>query len=320
MKKIIVLGMLLVLVATGCSLAKKEAKNELSIEDAKTKILTYINENLMQPGSAASIKEISEENGLYKMTVSLPNNQEVMAYATKDGKKFFPQAMDLDKNVDEQKEESAPEPSNDIVKKEKAEVELFVMSHCPYGTQIEKGILPVVAKLGDKIDFSLKFCDYAMHGEKELDEQLNQYCIQKEQEDKLTGYLQCFLADGDGEGCLKSSGIDTSKMKNCVAATEKEFKVKEKYKDQSTWVSGKYPSFDVFKDDNLKYGVKGSPTLIVNGSKASSGRDSASLLKVICSGFENPPAECNEVLSSASPAPGFGFENAGGANTNASCN
>ena len=36
-------------------------------------------------------------------------------------------------------------------KKEKPEVELFVMSHCPFGTQIEKGMLPVARLLGDKI-------------------------------------------------------------------------------------------------------------------------------------------------------------------------
>ena len=45
----------------------------------------------------------------------------------------------------------------------------------------------------------------------------------------------------------------------------------------------------------------------MNGAKVQSGRDSASLLKTICAGFEEAPAECNEVLSSASPSPGFGF-------------
>ncbi|MBU3941884.1 MAG: hypothetical protein KKF74_03150, partial [Nanoarchaeota archaeon] len=47
-------------------------------------------------------------------------------------------------------------------KKDKPEVELFVMSHCPYGTQIEKGMLPVARLLGDKIDFNIRFCSYAM--------------------------------------------------------------------------------------------------------------------------------------------------------------
>jgi len=49
------------------------------------------------------------------------------------------------------------------------------MSYCPYGTQIEKGILPVINALGNKIKFSLKFVDYAMHGKKEIDENSRQY-------------------------------------------------------------------------------------------------------------------------------------------------
>ncbi len=59
------------------------------------------------------------------------------------------------------------------------------MAYCPYGTQEEKGILPVVNTLNNKIDFKVKFCDYAMHGKQEIDEQLNQYCIETEQADKF---------------------------------------------------------------------------------------------------------------------------------------
>jgi len=58
-------------------------------------------------------------------------------------------------------------------------VELFVMSHCPYGLQVEKAILPAVKLLGDRIKFNVRFCNYAMHGKAEIDEELLQYCIQK---------------------------------------------------------------------------------------------------------------------------------------------
>ena len=60
---------------------------------------------------------------------------------------------------------------------ETVSVELFVMSHCPYGVQMEKGILPVLKLLDTRIDFSLKFVDYAMHGKTELDEQTRQYFL-----------------------------------------------------------------------------------------------------------------------------------------------
>lgn len=109
--------------------------------------------------------------------------------------------------------------------------------------------------------------------------------------------------------------IDAQMLPNLIiASADKEFKVKEKFKDQSTWVSGRFPAFDafdVFKADNEKYGVQGSPTLIINGQQIQTGRDSASLLSIICSAFNNQPAECQQQLSSAAPSPGFGSGTAG---------
>ena len=54
------------------------------------------------------------------------------------------------------------------------------MSHCPYGTQMEKALLPVIETLGaNNVNFELKFNTYAMHDKVELDEQLTQYCVKK---------------------------------------------------------------------------------------------------------------------------------------------
>jgi glutaredoxin len=318
MKKIFILSILLALVLAGCALGgKKEVV--LSVEEISKKAAEFINENLMQPGSTATVKDVVLENNLYKVTVSLPSGQEINSYMTKDGKKFFPQAFDVDKtdedgqNQTQTKNKAANQPAPaPAVKSDKPKVELFVMSHCPYGTQIEKGLLPVLETLGDKIDFELKFCDYAMHGEKELDEELQQYCVQKEAPDKLISYLKCFLKDGDfSDGCFKETGIDKSKIDSCVAVADKQFKVKENFKDQSTY-KGRFPTFNIYKSDVTKYGVGGSPTLVINGKKTSSARDSASLLKTICASFNNPPEECSKQLSSDSPSPGFGFS-AGGA-------
>ncbi len=322
MKKLIIAGLLLVaLTATGCDIQKKQSS--LSIEDAKVLAQDFINNNLMQPGSTVSIKEVIEDNGMYKVTVNLPNDQEIVSYMTKDGKKFFPQVMDIEPKTEEaaaddtQAKKQTPPPTN-APKQEKPNVELFVMSHCPYGTQIEKGILPVLDTLGDKIDFELKFCDYIMHGKKEIDEQLVQYCVQKEEPNKFSDYLTCFLEEGNGDDCLTKTKINTGKIDSCVASTDKTYNVSKNFEDKSTY-KGRFPTFDVYKEDNEKYGVGGSPTLVINGATIRSGRDSATLLASICSGFENPPAECNEELSSASPSPGFGFGTASGGGSAASC-
>ncbi len=222
--------------------------------------------------------------------------------------------------VEDVKTASNPEPTIDNVakKSDKPVVELFVMSHCPYGTQIEKGILPVAKALGDKINFQIKFTDYAMHGEKELREQLNQYCIQKEQPKKLFAYLDAFLKSGDSDASINESGIDKNKLVACVAKTDKEFKVLENFNNKVGF-KGSYPGFEIFKADNAKYGVAGSPTLVINGVQSESGRDSKSLLKSICSAFNDQPKECSTQLSGDAPAPGFGAGNAPSGGSGSGC-
>jgi len=144
-----------------------------------------------------------------------------------------------------------------------------------------------------------------MHGEKELTENLTQYCIQKEQLSKLSSYLTCFLESSESASCLDSSKVDKTKLASCVTKTDKNFKVTSNFTDKIGY-QGSYPGFDVDKTANDKYNVGGSPTLIINGEEISSARDSASLLATICSAFNTAPKECETVLSSASPAPGFG--------------
>lgn len=302
----------------------------LSAEDevAKNKIEAFINENLMSSGATVTIKDFafSKEDRLYKMTVDVGNGQEIESCLTKDEKLFFPQVIDIEKMKQEKleaEEKAKAEKEKELAemgKSDKPKVELFVMSHCPFGTQAEKGMLPVLKALGDKIDFELKFCTYAMHGEKELQEQLNQYCIQKESPEKLNDYLNCFLEEDEDDEedekkrvreCIANVGISSSKLASCVAATDKEYKVMENFKNKDTWFNGRFPIFDVHKEDNEKYGITGSPGLVINGKKVSSERDSKSLLEAICAGFNDRPEECDADLSSVTPSAGFGFSEAG---------
>lgn len=323
-KIVIILAVLVVLGGASYKfLGDKTAGSILSPEEAKAKAVEFINGNLVQAGTEVEVKEIVEEQGLYKITVNV-GGTDYDSYLTKDGGKFFPQVLDMNAeatatNTDDTAAVADQTPAV-VTKSDKPKVELFVMSECPYGTQIEKGILPVVEALGNKIDFTLKFCDYAMHGEKELKEQLAQYCIQKEQADKFKSYLTCYLEAGDSASCVTKAGVDKAKMDTCVSATDKQFKVTEKFNDKTTWSNGQFPVFDVYKAENDTYGVQGSPTLVVNGAQASSGRDSASLLKVICSAFNTEPEECKKELSSTAPSAGFGTGAAPAGSAAATCN
>lgn len=208
-------------------------------------------------------------------------------------------------------------------KKKVPKVELFVMSHCPYGTQMEKGLLPVAKLLGDKADIKIKFVDYSMHGMKELKEELNQLCIQQDYKDKYLDYLECFLGTtagdaSEGEACMQKLGISKTKISSCAKDMDSKYGIMKAYNDKSTWL-GNYPSFSVYDADNKKYGVRGSPTFIINGVQAKSGRDSKSILDAICLAFTDKPSECDTEVSSEAPAPGFGWKGTGNSGSTATC-
>jgi len=302
------------------SFSSSRVKN-LNESAAKEKAVAFVNSYLMADGSKASIVEITKEYGLYKLKVDITSNI-VESYMTRDGKLFFPQALNIDEingQTGTGNNSAAAAPSAEVsVKSDKPAIELFVMSHCPFGTQMEKGIIPAIEALGNSVDFKIKFNSYAMHGEKELQEQLNQYCIMKQQPNLYYSYLKCFLAGGESEPCLTSAKIDKGNLSTCVESTDKEYKVMDNFKNKVDY-QGTYPSFNVFKADNEKYNVGGSPTLIINGQEIAANRDAASLLTTICSAFNNAPDACKATLSSDTPSAGFGTGTAS-AGTDASCN
>ncbi|MBD3313814.1 hypothetical protein GF345_05210 [Candidatus Woesearchaeota archaeon] len=292
---------------------------KISEDEAKTMTEEYLN-TLMAGQAEASVNEITEENGLYKIILDV-GGREYTSYMTNDGKLLFPQAISLSEEVPEQDgdaEASGTETQTaqtaTVPKSDKPEVELFVMSHCPFGTQAEKGIIPAIKTLRDEVDFNIRFVYYAMHGETEVKEQLNQYCIQEEQNSKYLDYLECFLESGNGDECLEQANIDMQKLEACVESTDEEFAVIESLEDQSSWLNGNYPLFNVDSDLNEEYGVGGSPTLIINGVRSGAGRNPASYIEAICGAFTVEPDECDTAeLSSVNPSPGFGYDTSGSA-------
>ena len=285
----------------------------------KAKVKKFVESQLTNPSSEISIEEIVEENGMYRVTITLANGQIMNSYVDKELTKFFPQAMDLNEEKQASEPSNAQASNNEIQFKTKVPVvDLFVMSYCPYGTQIEKAIIPVADLLKDKIEFSLKFVNYAMHGEKEINEQMSQYCIQKEEPEKFLSYLSCFLEDGDSSGCISKIGVDQSNLDNCVSVIEDEYGIKSSFADKTTWKSGRFPLFSIYDEECSKYGVSGSPTFVLNGNKVSVARSQSAILEKICSAFIDSPAECEAGMSISSEAPGFGYSK-NGTDTQATC-
>ncbi len=219
-------------------------------------------------------------------------------------------------------QQAAPQPVA-VTKSDRPKVELFVMAYCPYGLQMEKAYLPAWDLLKAKADIDVKFVSYAMHGQKEVEENTRQYCLEKDQSAKYQAYLKCFTGSGDYKSCLGQVGLSDASLSTCIAATNKTYKIMDLFKDQTTWLSGQYPQYPIYADLNTKYGVQGSPTLVINGAQVDNvNRTAESVKEAICSSFNNPPAECQQTLTNASYQPGFGYEAAAagaGANAGAAC-
>lgn len=304
---------------------KIEAGQKLTADQAKEAATAFIRQSLLDDNTSFDIQSVKANHGLYELSISISGGSPIQSAISEDGATFFPSRMDI-VTVSQQRAAAKAQAAVDqakklatVVKNDKPAVELFVMSHCPFGTQIEKGIIPVVEALGNKIDFQVKFVDYSMHGAKEIAEQLNQYCVNKTQPDKYLAYLKCFLTDGNSDRCIKAGALNTALIDSCVKDTDAQYNItKVAAGDQSSWGSA-YPPFPIFKADNTKYGVSGSPTLVINGAEVSTNRDANSLLTTICNHFNNKPAECGQALSSVTPSTGFGWSSSGSTG-NATCN
>ena len=289
----------------------------MTADDASNKALTLIKENLVQPGTDVSIINIEEESGIYKLTLMI-DGKEFDSYMSKDGKYFFPQGMDINEiltkevNKEVQNQQQTPQtPKTDTPK-----AEAFVMSHCPYGLQFMKAFVPVMDLLKDKADLKIGFVDYIMHGVDEFNDNNRIYCIQKDAPTKLTEYLRCFVQQKDYETCLQEAGIDKATIDTCIKNIDEEYNLTNIFEASED----RFPKYPLEADLNEQYGVRGSPTFVINGQVISVSRSAEAIKEAICSAFNNPPKECDTQLSTSAESPGFGaIGNGQGADSSGSC-
>lgn len=255
--------------------------SDLAMQEAAESAVDYINNYIPLDGATASLISVEKTDypDLFNVKMDI-GGRPYDSYVTTDGRLFFPSFIDLEQTpeVPQQQEQPAGVPKSD-----KPEVELFVMTHCPYGTQAEKAIIPAIQTLGDKIDAKIMFVHYFMHAPEETETPV-QVCIREEHPDKFLDYLECFLEDGDSARCLDETELNVD---SCVENNADGY-----YEDDAYLSQG--------------YGVGGSPTLVINGVITNFNRSPAGALSVICSAFNTPPEECGQALSAATASPGFG--------------
>ena len=143
----------------------------------------------------------------------------------------------------------------------KPQVELFVMSYCPFGVTAEEELLPFFRKYGDTIDFKLRFianeADDAdgelaftsLHGAAEVFEDLRQMVIAELYPDKFFDYLLCRASHLQGAWvkCARELGLDVDRITREIE-TER---VRQRFLE------------DVRRSDELD--IFSSPTLVIDG-------------------------------------------------------
>jgi len=268
----------------------------------------YINNNKLA-NTPASLVSVSEASGLVKVTIKIGTNS-FDSYVTKDGKLLFPQAFemapkkaDVVANQDAGSKKPSVQDAASVTKVDKPMLEAYVVARCPFGLQMQRAMAeavkeqPALAQYIKAIYMGSVSSDgkniTAMHGAAEATENLRQICIREEQPTKYWDYVSCQMkAAGTEVSCEKPSGVDSAKLSACMS-------------DPSKGVAYAKKDFDL----NTKYGITGSPTLILNEAQISEsgfgGRSADGVRAMVCAAFKTQPSFCSTKLNTAAAASSF---------------
>ncbi|NQU79811.1 hypothetical protein HQ545_08650 [Candidatus Woesearchaeota archaeon] len=178
--------------------------------------------------------------------------------------------------------------NGDTSKSGTSEVTFYVMSQCPYGTQVEDAIAPVLKEMGNSVDFRLEFIAgesgdgfTSLHGQPEVEGNIVQLCVQEHYPDNLMGFVVCQNKNpqdlkGSIEKCAEDNSIDSVKIKECADGEEGKQLLSESIKKSQA------------------VNAQGSPTMYFNDKLYQGPRDDISFKREICKSLENHPV-CEEI-------------------------
>jgi protein-disulfide isomerase len=279
---------------------------KLSAEEATEKAVSFLNVNVLQ-GATANVQAVDEQADLYKLDLEI-SGQAYESYVTKDGRLLFPSAIALEASAIPSQPAQAAQPAQtaSYPKTDKPVVDLYIMTYCPYGLQAQTGLYPVMRLLGGDAEFNVKWVPYIMHGRIEIDENTRQYCIQKEQKEKYVDYVECFVGSKDATACGTTAGIDEDMVASCITEANEEFNIDKNFDAEDTWLSGRYPIYEVDKEAADALGVRGSPSMFINGQSYGGARTPEAYKAAVCASFNNPPSDCEGVVLSSAGAAASG--------------
>jgi len=268
------------------------------------KTLRYVNENLVSPGTSATLTTVTENRGIYEMKI-VYQGRDMTLSTTRDCSSLFTSSIDM--NAAPAGSGARPaQPAAPPIKTERPVVDLYVMAFCPYGTQAESAMKPVAALLGSKADIRVRYITtnsgntgasiQSLHGMPEAKEDLRQVCILKKNPEKFWDYIGRFndacypqyqkadLLDACWRNVTVAVGIDTKIIVTCASGEE---------------------GVALLKADEAlanKNGASASPTLVINGQEFRGSRTPDGYKQAICDRFVTPPAECSTPLPAVAGA------------------
>jgi glutaredoxin len=255
-------------------------------------------------------------------TNSWRTNAQIRGYfeVTEMGYKLKSQATGSSYNVDPEARAEALANLGIVTGDNKPQIDFFVMSYCPYGNQAEEAIFPVFEQLKEFADFNPKYVIYnnygsgypeycldednvycSMHGIQELNQDVRELCVAKyygmtEWFDfalKMNADCNYQNADSCWNGVAEASGLDIDLISTC---------------EQDEAIELLESSLSM----GNTLGVRGSPTVFIDGSQYGGSRTVNGYLGGLCAAFEDAPEACEGVVqepqtqTSSTPSAGPG--------------
>ncbi|MBU2637854.1 MAG: DsbA family protein [Nanoarchaeota archaeon] len=172
-------------------------------------------------------------------------------------------------------------------------IDLFVMSMCPFGREVENELKPVLDKFGNNVKFNLNFIGTgnsrytfkSLYEQPAIDEDIRQLCAMKISPENYMDYIVCQNkelrdASSNWEKCAKEVNIDSTALNICFEGKEGETLLAKSF----AWAES--------------LNVKSSPTIFINGEQYNGKRTSEGFESVIYEklsfNFTSSPFESEE--------------------------
>jgi len=212
------------------------------------------------------------------------------------GASFDPTAEICDNSIDDTGDGKVDCADDDCVsqlvcrEEKKNDVQVFIMSDCPYGRQAIVALKSVVDNFGSNLTFAVHYIAgesggkfSSLHGQYEVDEDIIQLCTKKHSPQVWFNYMYCrslkSVSGADWKVCAKNTSVDIAAVQACFDGDEGKALLRE----------------DMKIADSI--GIGASPTWIANNRYQFSGIDAETIKTNICS--HNPTlSACNATLSS----------------------